>query len=323
MHCSSYNTDSHRIVDASSHLISVDIASRGADKKFNGRRLKSPYRDAQFRGLFQRLDDLGRIGTLGEPSVTSAMVVNAPPSHTVSSPAPTSSPLASSDANASLVQAFHPESLTTKEAARTRRFWRDFSIELPHLRQHRTPAAWRDLSDQAALEWFHHALRFTGPIAAVTVNLSPSVESMVRNSDNAAQWLSKRIYRQLEIALGRKVDCWFAFEETIHRRLHLHGEIQVGPDEAKAARKALRLAAGEWEDARQHQVKTKADPSVVWSNYSAKRAAFIRQARGLLAGMPRPIKGDWLFATNTVRSGARCMYTGRLREALSMDKRPN
>lgn len=87
-----------------------------------------------------------------------------------------------------------------------------------------------------------------------------------------------------------------------------HGELQIAEHEATLARKALRLAAGEWDDVRQHQAKTKIEPTLPWTGYCAKNAIFIRPLSGRLGEIDRAINGDWLFATNNVRSTACRLY---------------
>lgn len=125
----------------------------------------------------------------------------------------------------------------------------------------------------------------------------------------AAGWLSKRIARRLQAALGREVDCWFALEISQRRRLHLHGELQIELHEAEAARKALRLAAGEWEKVRQHQAHLKEKPTVVWTSYSTKDWISLRRLkRGWFARTSRPINGEWYFATKPVRRLASELY---------------
>lgn len=97
--------------------------------------------------------------------------------------------------------------------------------------------------------------------------------------DRSANWLGRRIAHELEIATGRKVPFFFAFEVSRSGRLHIHGELQISIDEQEPAGKALRRVGGEWETTRQHQAKTKPKPSVVWANYSAKDWVYMREHR--------------------------------------------
>lgn len=86
-----------------------------------------------------------------------------------------------------------------------------------------------------------------------------------------ANWLGRRIARQLEEALGRPVLFFGSLEEDGRRGLHIHGEIAINDNELKAARRALRLAGGEWKKVRQHQVHThRYSPDEGWASYCGK-----------------------------------------------------
>ena len=266
-----------------------------ADKKVKRTRAKSAARDAQFRPLFQALDALDGVARSGRTSVTYAApnhplfpIIKLDASSTTFTPAP-----------------YEPEDLDNDEEIRLHRHWQNLLTSPP--RNHRKPAAWRDLSDEARLEWFHHALRSIGPASAFTLNLSPAVEEQVRREPSSAGWLSKRIARRLKQALGRAVPLWFAFELE-GGRLHLHGELGASVAELPAVRKALRLAGGEWLTVRQHQAHTVSAPTLPWVGYAAKEAWRVRPFTGRLAGIARPINGDWYFATNRARSTANKLY---------------
>jgi len=111
---------------------------------------------------------------------------------------------------------------------------------------------------------------------------------------------------------------WFGFELSPERRLHVHGELGIAQHEAEIARKALRLAGGEWAQVRQHQAKTKSEPSLPWANYCGKASIFIRPLSGRFADLPRAINGDWLFASNTVRSTAGELYEQQREKAAKL-----
>lgn len=286
------------------------------DKKVNLGRVKSPYRDARFRQRFQGVERSGDAGTGARTSVTD-VVRSSPPTPTPAQQprnATTNTPAPAADTPAAT------ETLTDKEQARTKRFWSHYGADTPFLPQHTTPAPWRDLSDVARLEQFHYAVASFGPATAFTLNLSPEVEAQVRKEPKAAKWISARIARRLSEALGRKVDFWFAFEITEgHRqRLHLHGEIAgLEDNDYPAVRKALRLAGGEWKQVRQHQAHLE-PASVVWANYAAKHSFNVRPHKGRFSTLPRPISGDWYFATNGLRSTAKEIYTTRRAEVLEL-----
>ena len=111
---------------------------------------------------------------------------------------------------------------------------------------------------------------------------------------------------------------WFGFELSPDRRLHVHGEFQIAEHEAEIARKALRLAGGEWVEVRQHQAKTRSEPSLPWANYCGKASIFIRPLSGRFAELPRAINGDWLFASNTVRSTAGELYDQQRKKVIEL-----
>lgn len=303
--------------------IAVAGAQPSVVKKVKPNRSKSAYRDAHFRPLFEALSDLEEMDGYGGTSVTVST-----PSHPtypilhLTRPSPASQPSTQSPPTPSIPKtsapAFSPKHLTPDEEERTARFWRAYDADLPGLRKHVTPADWRDLSDVAAVEWFHYAVRASGPSTGFTLNLSPAVEGQVRTSPESADWLSKRMARRLKDALGRKVEFWFAFEENDHHRLHVHGELQIDASDKAAARKALRLAGGEWDTVRQHQAHTRDDPSVVWSNYTAKKSIFMRPLKGRFETLDRPINGDWLFRTNSISAAAKKLYTERRKQVITL-----
>ena len=192
------------------------------------------------------------------------------------------------------------ETLTDKEDEHSVRFWRSRSFNT--IRSYRTPAEWRDLSDEFAVEWFHYGLQTLGSSAGFTLNLSPEIEAQIRFKGSG--WLFRRVRHYLQKALGRKPDFWFGLELSKTGRLHMHGELQVALDELVAVRKALRLAGGEWDKVRQHQAHTKPDASIVWANYGAKEAWRIKPFRNIT----RPINRDWLFASNGVKRAGQAIY---------------
>ncbi|TPN53900.1 hypothetical protein [Mesorhizobium sp. B1-1-7] len=286
-------------------------AEEQVDNKVKRTRVKSVYRDALFRPLFQGIAALDDLRANGGTSVTYAT-----PSH------PLFPVLHITNDRKPPSTLYKHEHLTDAEERLQARFWRDYAVQLQGLREHVVPAPWRDLSDPGRLEWFHHALRSQGDVKAFTLRLSDDVEARARKHASTAGWLSKRIARELEEALGRKVDYWFALEVSVHHKLHLHGELQIASGEAEAARKAFRVAAGEWASVRQHQAHTEDEPSVVWANYSAKDWNHIRPRpkHGRLAGVSRPINGEWYFATKPIRRLAAELYSEQLREVIKLMK---
>ncbi|ESY66311.1 hypothetical protein X742_19705 [Mesorhizobium sp. LNHC232B00] len=306
----SSDSDFDTLSDDDLKALNVLEAEERVDNKVKRTRVKSVYRDALFRPLFQAVAELDVLRSTGGTSVTYATPSHPlfPVLHIINDHRPSSTP-------------YRHENLTDAEERRQARFWRDYDVIVNGLPKHVVPAPWRDLSDPARLEWFHHALRSQGEVQAFTLRLSEDVEASARGQGSTARWLSKRIARQLEGALGRKVDRWFALEVSDHNKLHLHGELQITSSEAKAARKALRLSGGEWVSVRQHQAHTKPAPSVIWAFYSAKRWNHIRPwTNWRLAQISRPINGNWYSATKPVRSLAAELYLERHREVLKLMK---
>lgn len=261
------------------------------DKKVKSKRFRSPYRDASFRQQLQAVavpsDSRGNSGTSVTLPVAPSLTPTATPTHTNANTDP----------------------LTPPERNRTERFWRAYCAEITCHPKFKTPAPWRDLSDQYRLEWFNQACAFADGHYDFTLNFSPEIEEQVRGASNSAKWLSARIARRLKQLTGASVDFWFAFDVSDKRRLHIHGELAgIHADQLPAVRKALRLAGGEWEQIRQHQTHLRANPSLVWANYAAKNSFAVRPLSGRLSKLPRPIAGDWFFATNSVRSSARSLY---------------
>ena len=308
-----------------------------ADKKVNGKRHKSPFRDAQFRPLFQALAAFADMQTCGETSVicapsTPTLSIDAPTPLqpvTYSTPSHPSYPLIrltpeTLPSTSLPTSSLTPENLTDREQAHDTRFWRHFAQTLPGLSTHKLPAAWRDLSDEYSLEWFHNALRASSkPFCDFTLQFGDEVLEQLSRQPSSAGWLSKRIARHLKALLGRPVAFWFAFEKGVGERLHVHGELQASPNEFVRVRRALRLAGGQWSHTRQHQAKIKqASPTVVWPQYVATLAPYIqpRPKIGRMASISRPINGDWIFATNEIRIAAGNLYADRRKAAISLMK---
>ncbi len=298
------------------------------DKKSNRRRQKSPYRDARFRLMFQGLADVEVLDRSERTSVSRSVGSGAAsPTSTPTPPTPSLTPLqlhspSPAQAHASTSSlTYYPEYLTPERQAENDLFWRPYEVPTPGLPQHRTPAPWRDLSDVWRFEWFHHAMRLSGPLRGFTLNFSPEVEAQIRHEPKSAKWLADRMSRNLKDVLGYRPNFWFAFDVTENRtRPHTHGEIAASEEELALVRQAMRFAGGEWEHTRQHQVHTTrgGEPDVGWVNYMAKNRFHVRPHSPRFQALPRPINGDWYFAVNEVRSLAEDVYTSRLNEFISL-----
>ena len=127
--------------------------------------------------------------------------------------------------------------------------------------------------------YLHRAIASGGPVAAFSLRLRHDVEQQAREQPSAASWLLKRVRREVHAILKRDVPVWFVIEQDYGRArgMHLHGELAVTQEELPAARKALRLAAGQWLFARQHQAHTRLSPDEGWIAYVLKDAVQTRK----------------------------------------------
>jgi hypothetical protein len=213
-----------------------------------------------------------------------------------------------------------PPSLTTtseplaKPRTRMRPWWNNTYLADP-ARSYRGPAEWRDTSDILRVLYRHLVLREFGPVHSFTLNLRSDCEDRARSQSNPIGWLRARIARRLAQQLGRAPEFHLVGEEAERRRLHLHGEIQASPNETPGARKAFRLAGGEWDEVRQHQAHTDVDPDAGWSSYIGKDLWRISYTRNFLArhGSPRSsyaitFEGNATASTNRLNARAAERY---------------
>ncbi|MFJ5486505.1 hypothetical protein ACIKTA_02130 [Hansschlegelia beijingensis] len=178
----------------------------------------------------------------------------------------------------------------------------------------KVPAPWRDLSDEARPDYYLAAMRRLGPVHGFTLNLHPDNEALALKQPATASWLRDRIAVELRAALGRSVPLFFGLEQTGRGRLHVHGVLGIAAHEAERARKALRRAGGEWDENRQFQAETKADPDHGWTAYVVKEfflaRPFVRQMMDHANDnhRRRRFNGAVLVASNEVRSLAGKIY---------------
>ena len=113
--------------------------------------------------------------------------------------------------------------------------------------------------------FFHAALESQPNVKGFTLMLSRRVERLARaKGKHCLRWLHKRIERALRPLgaryTGGAVPFWFAIEEGRKTgRLHIHGEISIGPVYGEKRtiralrrvfapiRKALKSAGGKWD----------------------------------------------------------------------------
>jgi len=268
--------------------------ARNVVKKVNGKRSKNTWRDAYFFPALQAVRDSRAMGAAGRASVTtySPTASHTPTPYTCSATANTI-----------------PSTLPSTYSRFLRRYGGDPS-SWP--RKHRTPAEWRDLSVMFKAIYWHHAAASLGTVHAFTLNLRPDVEVLIRKRPSAANEMLRRISRELAKTFpGHESAFWFALETTDHRRLHLHGEIVT--DDPELARKALRLAGGEWEETRQHQAHTRAEPDEGWVSYALTLFGLHRKHR-LLAS--RGFNGNPFACTRNLTRLAETLYSADRAEVL-------
>ncbi len=124
---------------------------------------------------------------------------------------------------------------------------------------------WRDSGEEVRGLFFHKALESQPNVKGFTLMLSRPVERLARaKGKGCLRWLHKRVERALRPLgagyAGGAVPFWFAIEEGSRTgRLHIHGEISIGPVYGEKRtiralrrvfapiRKALKSAGGKWD----------------------------------------------------------------------------
>ena len=124
---------------------------------------------------------------------------------------------------------------------------------------------WRDSGEEVRGLFFHAALASQPNVKGFTLMLSRRVERLARaKGKHCLRWLHKRVERALRPLGGRYtggvVPFWLAIEEGRKTgRLHIHGEISIGPVYGEKRtiralrrvfapiRKALKSAGGAWD----------------------------------------------------------------------------
>ncbi|MCC6736511.1 MAG: hypothetical protein IT534_10360 [Bauldia sp.] len=188
-------------------------------------------------------------------------------------------------------------------------------------RRYRRPASWVDVSDPLRLLCYFEALRSKGTVFAFSLRLRHDIEALARSQPVPIHWLQRRVAHHLKVQLGRTVDFFFVLEEADDqsRALHLHGVLGVTDNEIARARKALRTAAGEWAEARQHQCQTTPNPDAGWITYLSKthvwHRPFVRRLFEITGSTFKPrFEGPWTTATKSVHNAGADVWraaTGR------------
>ena len=223
--------------------------------------LVSILRDAAFRRQYESLRASRLVATSGGTSVSAASHTPFPPSAS-----------ASHALSSAITYPF-------RRPRSNRRWWRD--LQARGYRTYRGPASWRNVSEPLRAVYAHEGLLEIGKVFSFTVRLRTDIEELARSKPSALAWLQKRVAKELRKAVGAPVSFYLTAEADGDKALHIHGELALAadlatdPDLLIEVRRALRLAAGEWEEKkRQFQVKMKPDPDDGWTSYAAKDFRF-------------------------------------------------
>jgi hypothetical protein len=146
--------------------------------------------------------------------------------------------------------------------------------------------AWRDTGTAIKGLFLHEALASEPSVKAFTLMLSMDVEKHVRAlGKHGLAWLHRRVVRQLrplrDLCRAGAVPFVFVLEESRRMsrraRLHIHGEISMGPSvserDVEKFRAALKRAGGNWVpeyDDDKVPVKFTSAPDIGWMGYSLK-----------------------------------------------------
>lgn len=158
----------------------------------------------------------------------------------------------------------------------------------------------RDIGEELRGLFYHKALAAQPNVKAFTLMLSRPVEAQARaKGKHCLAWLHRRVVRQLRPLGGRysggAMPFWFVIEESDKGRLHIHGEIAVGPIETEGRsirsisrvlsplRNALKVAGGTWDedrDGKGSQLRfERGTPDFRWAGYCLKSAHKARPER--------------------------------------------
>lgn len=166
-------------------------------------------------------------------------------------------------------------------------------------REHRTDPRWRDLDEEGVMLAHYNHMSTQGPLAAMTLNLSPEVEAQALAQPNTASWLREKLTRALKQHLGHVPDFVFALDVTDKKsgeRLHLHGLINVPVEFHKQVVAALKATGGSWDakGRRDKQTHVEAAYATPWASYAARN----RKRVGKI------VRGRTIAGTASARAGA-------------------
>jgi hypothetical protein len=183
------------------------------------------------------------------------------------------------------------------------------------IRVNRRPITWAKAPAILKLDWYQRALWSFGDVWTFTLRLRHDIEAEAKGRPDPANWLGRRIAYHLERALGRQIQFVAVLEEDVRYGLHIHGVLCITHNDRQIARKALRLAGGEWEKVRQHQAHIHPyAPDEGWASYCGKSLHMVSPSvREMLArhGSPKLLvsySGNPLFVSRELGQRARELF---------------
>jgi hypothetical protein len=203
---------------------------------------------------------------------------------------------------------------------------------------------WEHSGEEVRGLFFHKAMESEPSVKGFSLMLSRPVEALARaQGKHCVAWLHKRVVRQLkplgERYSGGAVPFWFAIQEQpTTGRIHVHGEISVGPVYGEKrtvralrrvfapVRKALKAAAGTWDadrDGDGTQLRfSPGTPDFRFAGYCVRDACKSRPERRRwmrqygLDGDRRYVAqfdGKSVTASDSLRKYASALHSGRFR----------
>jgi hypothetical protein len=135
-----------------------------------------------------------------------------------------------------------------------------------------------------------------------TLRLRKDIEAQALAQPGAADWLRRRIARELKRGLCRNVELFGNLEVDDNDGLHIHGQFIVNDNEIDRAKECLRRAGGIWD--RRYQAHSHPDaPDLGWVSYAGdelwKASGFLRDLV-TRHGSPKLLvryRGDPLFVS--------------------------
>lgn len=164
----------------------------------------------------------------------------------------------------------------------------------------RAPPSWERTTEIIKAIYSHRAVTEAGG-HSFSLNLGPDVIAAAEaDAKGFADYVRRRIDRELKRKFGRSIGVWFVVEITDKGRPHLHGGLTINANEIDAATKALAKAGGKW--ANEHRAERQVDIRVrtddEWPLYAC----------GNLSRTGKKISGSLLAKSRDLTRLARQLY---------------